>query len=361
MPPKPIPPTIPVTHQQITGVLNSTAQAIEKLLSQNPELTEEVQQSITTFLNIPSISSIMGKPPAPTPYNPPGNLLKDAAALPPRPSVVISLSDIDWNEARPLPAQLCESINDALFNAQIDQVCAAAARWTARGNLIVTGSSDTTAQHLQLAIPTIRQHFSKNYLDSQESPPPLSVRPNVKWSKILINSVPTGVSTLFPNAKNPDQCHAALVADNPTYASLNVTQRPSWVHNPNSYTDNAISSLVVAFEDPDGSLARGLLAGKVLYIFGSCATVRKWKQRPPHPKVNHSATPDTNHPSPPHPSPETVPLTPTDLTSLLLLNPNPAPSLAGPTTRSNQGMKGKAGNAGSSQTKTTQAPTRKKR
>ncbi|KAI9445800.1 hypothetical protein BJY52DRAFT_1371495 [Lactarius psammicola] len=331
MPPKPIPPTIPVTHQQITGALKSTAQAIEKLLSQNPELTEEVQQSITTFLNVPSISSIMGKPPAPTPHNPPGNLLKDvkdikasilalqkaisagtqpsatsakpsnprgkpqktpnkvsaqtissyakAAALPPQPSVVISLSDIDWNEARPLPAQLCESINDALFNAQIDQVRAAAARWTARGNLIVTGSSDTTAQRLQLAIPTIRQHFSENYLDSQESPPPLSVRPNVKWSKILINSVPTGVSTLFPNAKNPDQYHAALVVDNPTYAFLNITQKPSWVRNPNSYTDNAILSLVVAFEDPDGSLARGLLAGKVLYIFGSCATLRN---SPPH-------------------------------------------------------------------------------
>ncbi|KAF8258300.1 hypothetical protein EI94DRAFT_1708113 [Lactarius quietus] len=89
--------------------------------------------------------------------------------------------------------------------------------------------------------------------------------------------VPTGV-TKDSRAKTLDECHAALVQDNPSYTSLNVTQKPSWVRNPNSYSEGAVSSLVVAFEDLDGSLACGLLSKKVVYVFGHCATLKKWKQ-----------------------------------------------------------------------------------
>ncbi|KAI9450683.1 hypothetical protein BJY52DRAFT_1227092 [Lactarius psammicola] len=283
------------------------------------------------------------------------------AALPPRPSVVVNLSNSDWDGARPSTAELCEGINSALSLAQIDQVRISAARWTARGNLILTGSPNTTAQNLQLATPTIRQHLAESYPDSQELPTPLTIRPNVKWSKILINSVPTGVSG-FKSAKSPNECHAALIADNPAYAALHITQRPSWVRDPNSYTDNSVSSLVVAFEDPDGSQARGLLAGKVLFIFGSCATLRKWKQRPSPPRPTQTAIPDT--------SPQSSPaLTPTELVpSSFTLDeatptpfiPTPAPNLAGPVTRSTQDMKGKSDNAGRSLTKTTRPATKKR-
>jgi len=68
--------------------------------------------------------------------------------------------------------------------------------------------------------------------------------------------------------------------DNPSYGRLTITQLPSWVCSPFSYTPSSYSSLVVAFEDPDGSIASGMVAAKWLYLFGAQATVKRWKQKP---------------------------------------------------------------------------------
>ena len=96
----------------------------------------------------------------------------------------------------------------------------------------------------------------------------------MKWSKVLINGVPTGV-TGDRGAKTPDECHAALALENPTYASLQITQKPSWVRPPTSYTIGSASSLVVAFEDPDGSKSEALLASRQLFLFGARAKVTR--------------------------------------------------------------------------------------
>src|SRR5882672_10675804 len=53
-------------------------------------------------------------------------------------------------------------------------------------------------------------------------------RANVKWSKILINGVPTGKSQ-SREPYNPDECHQALLENNPAYVSLTIMQKPSWV------------------------------------------------------------------------------------------------------------------------------------
>ncbi|KAI9434763.1 hypothetical protein BJY52DRAFT_1231070 [Lactarius psammicola] len=390
MPPKTDLPPPPITPQQIAGVLSSAASGIENILSKSPGKIGEIQRILCSFQARPTILKVLESAPTSQPTNTlPSHVIKDvrdikttllalqkvisagpqpskppsepktpkgrtaetlpkvsgqiissfakAAALPPRPSVVVSFSHSAWDGARPTSAELCDGINNALLAAHIEQVRISAARWTARENLILTGSPTTTAQNLQLAFPTIHQHLAESYPDSQDLPTPRTIRPNVKWSKILINSVPTGVLNLKP-AKTPDECHTALIADNPTYASLHVTQRPSWVRNPTSYSDNTVSSLVMAFEDPDGSVARGLLAGKVLYIFGACATLRKWKQRPSPHRPQQTTNPDSPQPSPT--------LTPTELvpTSFFSLEIAPAsiptqvPSLTGPNTRSTQGV-----------------------
>ena len=67
---------------------------------------------------------------------------------------------------------------------------------------------------------------------------------------------------------------------NPTYASLQITQKPSWVRPPSSYTHGSASSLSVASEDPDGSKVKTLLAERYLYAFGNRASIKKWKYRP---------------------------------------------------------------------------------
>jgi hypothetical protein len=101
-----------------------------------------------------------------------------------------------------------------------------------------------------------------------------AARPNIKWSKISVNGVPTGVSNKR-TAYDPAECHEALTATNPSYTHLTVTQRPSWVCPPSSYSEGAVSSLSVAFEDPDGSKLRTMLAERQLYIFGTRVTVKK--------------------------------------------------------------------------------------
>jgi hypothetical protein len=70
-----------------------------------------------------------------------------------------------------------------------------------------------------------------------------------------------------------------LAANNPTYASLPVTQKPSWVCTPSSYSVDSSSSLVVAFKDPLGANLKSLLADQHLFAFGTRATIKKWKQR----------------------------------------------------------------------------------
>ena len=107
------------------------------------------------------------------------------------------------------------------------------------------------------------------------SPPP-QPRPNIKWSKITINGVPTGTSA-DRSPLTPDECHAVLAASNPSYASLSIMQKPSWVHPPTSYKPGSASSLSVAFEDPDGSKLKMLLAERYMYALGNRATVLKWK------------------------------------------------------------------------------------
>ncbi len=332
MPPKPKPPSPPTTPQQIAGVLSSVTKGVETLLSTDPKQAEKVQDILLEFTTHPIIVKALGNPtpqePAPvthptilkdlqsirtsltvlqkaiaaghqtskpnsSPKTPdsspqaPKNRAKGktttptfatVAASPPRPSVVVNLAHIAWDQ-RPTPPELCADINTALIASDNDQTHISATRWTARENLILTGGPNTTAQQLQNSTPLIRQHFASAYLSNDE-PDPISlptIRPNIKWSKILLNSVPTGVS---PNrtAKSPEECHTAFLTENPSYAKLTVTQKPSWVRNPSTYTEGAVSSLIVAFEDSDGSLLRSLLTNKVLYVFGSCATLRKWKQ-----------------------------------------------------------------------------------
>jgi len=79
------------------------------------------------------------------------------------------------------------------------------------------------------------------------------------------------------DAYTPEECHRALLADNPQYAQLIITQKPSWVKSPAAYSPSSSSSLVFAFEDPDGSTKSSILNSKHVYLHGTRATIRSWK------------------------------------------------------------------------------------
>jgi hypothetical protein len=71
-------------------------------------------------------------------------------------------------------------------------------------------------------------------------------------------------------------------------------QKPSWVRPPSFYEQDAVFSLSVAFEDPDSTKSKVLLAERHLYIFGTRATVKKWKYCQPN--KDKSKTSTTMHP-----------------------------------------------------------------
>jgi hypothetical protein len=208
------------------------------------------------------------------------------ASAPLHPSVVVSTAAFTWPDiGRPKVSDVCKFLNERLAQSTHSQAHVSAARWTARGNLVLWGGPNNTLAHLSLALGFISKvlfdSFSASASFSPDSPP--QIRPNIRWSKLLINRVPTGKSPDH-EAFTPEECHRALLTENPSYASLSITQRPSWVRSPSSYKDGAVSSLSLSFEDPDGSRAQALISSKTLFIFGSVAVVKKWKQKPPPPK-----------------------------------------------------------------------------
>jgi hypothetical protein len=203
------------------------------------------------------------------------------AASPARPSAVVDLGKTGNNSRSP-PIEICKSLNRELAASTHSQVRIAAARWTVHGNLVITAGHTTSPHQLNSAL-TFIAFYLKNILGITADSSNIPIRTNIKWSRLLLNRIPTGITDKH-GAYSPDTCHNALMADNPAYASLTITQRPSWVKDPSSYKTGSMYSLSFAFEDPDGSLALKLLSEKELYILGSVATIKKWKQKPPKAK-----------------------------------------------------------------------------
>jgi len=216
-----------------------------------------------------------------------------AASKPSNHSIVVDLSSIPLDiKDRPRPELISAKLNSQLSSSYPQKIHIAAVRWTARGNLIITSGPNTPSQVLQSASPTISSILHKAFKQPTSAPPP-PTRPNVRWSKLLINGVPTYASE-DRGPLSPEECHEALHALNPSYATLLVTRKPSWVRTPSSYQQDSISSLVVAFEDPDGSALRTMLTERYLYIKGVRAKVHKWKQPQPQkkdPSKKHATSP----------------------------------------------------------------------
>ncbi|KAH8977258.1 hypothetical protein EDB86DRAFT_3092795 [Lactarius hatsudake] len=117
------------------------------------------------------------------------------------------------------------------------------------------------------------------FLSMSSDPIPISTHENVCWSCLLINSIPTRTS-LTHGPFTSDELHHVLTTDNPVYHSLEFMQAPSWVRHPDSYQPGSTSLIVFAFEDPDGTMALGLLANWCLYAFGCAGSLKHWKAKP---------------------------------------------------------------------------------
>lgn len=161
-------------------------------------------------------------------------------------------------------------------------VCLSTAKWTGKGNLVLTAGHGVTQHQMKSTVSSLKEYllsYAKELFNTKLSN--LIAQPNIKWSRITINGIPTSKTKEEDTPYNPDQCHSTLMADNTVYASFRIMQKPSWICHPDIYNANTSSSLIMAFEDGDGSKAKELLAACQLYIFRAKAKVKKWKQSPP--------------------------------------------------------------------------------
>ena len=164
----------------------------------------------------------MGTPPA----RQTRTYLAASGSRPPNPSIVVGLAHIEFTDQnRPQLDQICEILNWDLSDKSPHQVHIVAVRWIAKGNLIVMGGPATTPQLLNTASHLIAETLTRAFQLPNNEPPP-QTRANICWSKLLINGVPTRASK-DQSPHSPEKCHQALIAANPSYATLLVMQKPS--------------------------------------------------------------------------------------------------------------------------------------
>ena len=215
-----------------------------------------------------------------------------SAPPPTRPSIVLSLlhhmltSTLKAAAATVLAPVLVEVSNAALAtNPQYAHVRVSAAKWTPKGNLVIFAGPGVSCDALYSAAPLINSAVSKALPED----PRISACLNVKWGKVLINFVPTGVIEGHPTAHSPATCWQVLLDNNPAlFHYLKVCQLPSWVRRPSLFQLGSSLSLVFSFEDPDGTITLTLIKARNVYAFGAQCRVKQWKNPQPNVITKHS-------------------------------------------------------------------------
>ncbi|KAH9013288.1 hypothetical protein EDB83DRAFT_2529623 [Lactarius deliciosus] len=218
------------------------------------------------------------KGPTKPPARPPS--FASAVKVPARPSLVLTPApgSSPAPAVRKTPSEICSHLNGVL-SQQCPGASLSAVRWTKNNNLVLVAGPDTPPVYLQKASSVLTRAVATFIATSPSQPIPITSKENVRWSRLLINNIPTGVSP-SRGAYSPVECHDALGRDNPAYRALRLTRLPSWVKRPDSYAAGSSSSLVVSFEDPMGDALRTLLSHKRLFAFGQAGDLRSWKQKP---------------------------------------------------------------------------------
>ncbi|KAH8979949.1 hypothetical protein EDB92DRAFT_1954453 [Lactarius akahatsu] len=260
----------------------ASTEKVEELKASMDEQFASIRATLAT-LTTPPPAPLPAKPsaqpppkPTPPPRAPPKASAPVAKALNPPPLPRPPLPMLLPPASR--PSAVCTHLNAALKTAH-PQVTLSAARWTKNNNLVVTAGPDTTAHHLTSASTFISDTLSSFLSTSADTPLPVSAKENVRWSRLLINNIPTGVSATR-GAYSPQECQDTLARDNPVYRSLQLARLPTWVKHPDGYAAGSSSSLVMTFKDPSGVALQDLLAHGSLFAFRQEGHLRRWKQRP---------------------------------------------------------------------------------
>ncbi len=242
--PSSAPPPAPPPQDKLQLLHTSFDVAFTSLAGQVKELSAKVNGSRPP----PKVAT--AKKPSAQPTPKPCALAKTLA----QPSLVVALHPSAHGADIPLaicrsPQEIVTHLNAEFVDAH-HPITLSATQWTAKHNLVVTAGPDTSVHQLTQASHLISDLLS-TFLSHDSTPFPITTHENVKWSQLLINGIPTGASSSC-GPYTPSECQQALLADNPAFRTLCLTQPPSWVRAPSTYGPSSVSSLVVAFEDPLG-------------------------------------------------------------------------------------------------------------
>ncbi|KAG9081116.1 hypothetical protein FS749_007833 [Ceratobasidium sp. UAMH 11750] len=137
-------------------------------------------------------------------------------------------------------------------------------------NLVVSLPAQPPAAPVDAVVQVVR----KTLLSFGSTP---VVDRDTPWSKLLVSRVPARLEPDSPTFTEAEVL-ASFLHLNPSVSALKITRSPRWIRNPASIT-GVHSSFTFSFEDPDGSLARGL-AKLSLFVFGAPVHLKRWTDKP---------------------------------------------------------------------------------
>src|SRR5712671_877626 len=185
----------------ITSMLSKSEAPANTLAPPHSVEFSEIRNTLSSLSE--AISTLQKK------TNHPAKSLQTAAATKtPNHSLVISLNGAipEGNQQR--LEVICELLNSGISKvAGYAPMQFVAARWTAKGNLVLTAGTNTHLHFLCQNTTTISKLVAQTLQLPLLSTPVM--RTNTKWSKLLINGVPTGkLDSRAPYT--PEECHVAL-------------------------------------------------------------------------------------------------------------------------------------------------------
>ncbi|KAG8710123.1 hypothetical protein FRC12_006193 [Ceratobasidium sp. 428] len=146
------------------------------------------------------------------------------------------------------------------------------------GNLIVSLPCDTPDTTVNTITTVIHATFTPTLCF------PLLITRDVAWTKLMVSSVKARPNPGAPTYSEEEVKASFLL--NTAINDLTITRDPHWVRNPASIT-GAHSSFTFSFQDPDGSIGRGL-AKSHLFMFGEPVHLKRWTDKPRQTRGPHS-------------------------------------------------------------------------
>ena len=174
----PVPPSKPDT---LATKLNNLKEALTALQNSVASLQSQASPS-QPLTATPTTKTLIPVPTAPKDHTSLPAILNTTSKTPPHPSIVIHTATIDPTNCPPLHI-LCNIVNESLQHLSHPHIHISSAKWTAKGNIVLTSGHTNTLQQLISAGDPITKTITSKFPTIHEHTKAPQITANVKWSK----------------------------------------------------------------------------------------------------------------------------------------------------------------------------------